>query len=104
VGQTDRNIVRVRFENGRDLVLIVAEGAYMRAGYQICVYGTRGWRTVTPDLADLYYYLQQQYIHMLRTGQTPVPLDQEVEVIAVLEAGKRSLTEGREVTLAEVLR
>jgi len=102
VGQPDRNIVRVRFESGRDLVLIVAEGEYMRAGYQICVYGSRGWRTVNPDLADLYYYLQERFIHMLRTGQEPVPVEQEVEVIAVLEAGKRSLIEGREVTLAQV--
>jgi predicted dehydrogenase len=102
VGQPERSIVRVRFENGRDLVLIVAEGPYMRAGYQISVYGSQGWRTVTPDLADLYTYLQEQFIHMLRTGQEPVPVEEEVEVIAVLEAGKRSLVEGREVTLAEV--
>jgi predicted dehydrogenase len=102
VGRPDRNIVRVRFEGGRDLVLIVAEGEYMRAGYQICVYGSRGWRTVTPNLADLYYYLQERFIHMLRTGQEPVPVEEEVEVIAVLEAGKRSLAEGREVTLAQV--
>ena len=42
VGQPDRNIVRVRFESGRDLVLMVAEREYMRAGYQISVYGSRG--------------------------------------------------------------
>lgn len=32
VGQPDRHIVRVRFETGRDLVLIVAEREYMCAG------------------------------------------------------------------------
>ena len=41
---------------------------------------------------------------MVRTGQEPVPVEQEVEVIAVLEAGKRSLAEGREVAVAEMLR
>lgn len=102
VGQPDRNIVRVRFESGRDLVLIVAEAAYMRAGYQISVYGSQGWRTLQPDLSDLYYYLQQKFIEMVRTGREPVPVEQEAEVIAVLEAGKRSLIEGREVTLAQV--
>ena len=103
VGQPDRNIVRVRFENGRDLVLMVAEREYMQEGYQISVYGTQGWRTVNPDLADLHYYLQERFIHMIRTGEEPVPVEEEVEVIAVLEAGKRSLTEGREVMVAEVL-
>ncbi len=103
VGQPDRNIVRVRFANGRDLVLMVAEGEYMRAGYQISLYGRKGWRTVTPDLTDLYFYLQERFVAMLKTGVEPVPVEEEVEVIAVLEAGKRSLAEGREVTIAEVM-
>jgi predicted dehydrogenase len=103
VGKPDRNIVRVRFENGTDLVLMVAESEYMRAGYQINVYGTKGWRSLVPNLADLYYYLQEQFIHTLRTGEEIVPVEEEVEVIAVLEAGKRSLAENREVTIAEVM-
>jgi len=104
VGRPDRNIVRVRFENGRDLVLMVAESEYMRAGYQINIYGTKGWRSLVPNLADLYYYLQERFIHMLRTGEESVPVEEEVEVIAVLEAGKRSLSENREVTIAEVMK
>lgn len=103
VGQPDRNIVRIRFSNGRDLVLMVAEAPYMRAGYQISVFGTKGWRTVNPNLADLYCYLQEQFIQMVRTGKTPVPVEEEVEVIATLEAGKRSLSEGREVAIKDVL-
>jgi predicted dehydrogenase len=103
VGKPDRNIVRVRFENGRDLVLMVAESEYMRAGYQINIYGTKGWRSLVPNLADLYYYLQKRFIHMLKTGQESVPVEEEVEVIAVLEAGTRSLSENREVTIAEVM-
>ena len=103
VGQPGRNIVRVRFENGRDLVLMVGEAEYMRAGYQINVYGTKGWRSLMPNLADLYYYLLEQFINMMKTGKESVPVEEEVEVIAVLEAGKRSLSENREVTVAEVL-
>ncbi len=103
VGQPGRNVVRVRFDNGRDLVLMVAESEYMRGGYQINLYGKSGWKSVVPDLADLYYYLQEQFMGMLKTGVEPVPVEEEVEVIAVLEAGKRSLEEGREVSVAEAL-
>lgn len=104
VGQPDRNIVRVRFESGRDLVLMVAERQYMQAGYQINVYGKNGWRTVQPDLTDLYIYLMEQFLNMVRSGaKWVVPLDEIVEVIAVLEAGKRSLIESREVTVDEML-
>lgn len=104
VGQPGRNIVRVRFANGRDLVLMVCESQYMSAGYQINVYGKAGWRSVMPDLTDLYLYLMQKFLDMVRSGvQCVVGLDEMVEVIAVLEAGERSLAEGREVTVAEVL-
>jgi len=104
VGQPGRNIVRVRFRDGRDLVLLVGESEYMQAGFQISVYGQKGWRCVNPDLTDLYLYLLQQFLDMVTSGRKfVVPLDEMVEVIAVLEAGKRSLAEGREVTVAEVL-
>ena len=44
-----------------------------------------------------------EVIHLLKTGEEPFPVEEEVGVIAVLEAGKRSLIEGREMTIAEVL-
>jgi predicted dehydrogenase len=104
VGQPGRNVVRVRFDNGRDLVLMVGEKEWMRAGYQLNLYGTKGWRTLTPNLADLYYYLLEKFLELVRTKKESVPIEEEVEVIAVLEAGKRSLAEKREVTVAEVLK
>ncbi len=103
VGQPGRNIVRLRFKDDRDVVLIVADRDVMRGGYQINLYGEKGWRTVTPDLANLYSHLLEAFLEMLRTGRESVPVEEEVEVIAALEAGKRSLTLGREVTLQEVL-
>ncbi len=103
VGQPGRNIVRVRFDNGRDLLLMVAEREWMRAGYQLNLFGTQGWRTLTPDLTDLYWYLLDRFVDLVRTKKESFPIEEEVEVIAVLEAGKRSLAENREVTVAEVL-
>ena len=103
VGQPGRNLVRIRYENGRDLMLIVGEREWMRAGYQINLFGTKGWRSVTPGLADLYLFLLDRFFELVRTGRESVPIEEEVEVIAALEAGKRSLAEKREVSLAEVL-
>ena len=103
VGKPDCNIVRVRFEQDRDLVLMVGEPEKVLAGYQLNVYGTEGWKSVVPDTADLYYYLLERFMHLLDIGEESVPVEEEVEVIAVLEAGQRSLAEGREVTIAEVL-
>lgn len=102
VGQTGRNIARLRFDNHRDVVLIVADKEAMRAGYQINLYGEKGWRSVTPDLKDLYAFLLEAFLNLVNTGEESVPVEEEVEVIAALEAAKRSLELGREVALNEV--
>ena len=75
----------------------------MRAGYQINLYGQKGWRTLKPDLANLYTYLLEAFLGYVQTGKEVVPIEEEVELIAALEAGKRSLKENREVTIAEVM-
>ena len=103
VGQPGSNIVRLRFANHRDVVLMVAEKEWMRAGYQINLYGEKGWRSVQPDLKNLYSYLLDAFLDLVQTGRESVPVEEEVEVIAALEAGKESLRLNREVTLAEVL-
>jgi predicted dehydrogenase len=103
VGQPGSNIVRLRFADHRDVVLIVAEKEWMRAGYQINLYGEKGWRSVQPNLKDLYSYLLEAFLDLVATGKESVPVEEEVELIAALEAGKESLRLNREVTLAEML-
>ena len=82
---------------------MVGEAEYLRAGYQINVYGKQGWVTLAPNLTALYTYLIERFVALVRTGTEPVPVEEEVEVSAVLEAGARSLVEQREVTVREVL-
>lgn len=103
VGQPGSNLVRLRFDNHLDAMLIVAEKDWMRAGYQINLYGKNGWRSVKPDLKNLYSYLLEAFVTFLDTGEEVVPIEEEVELIAALEAGKRSLELGREVPLEELL-
>lgn len=103
VGRAGSNIARLRFSEDRDVVLMVADKETMRAGYQINLYGTKGWRTLTPDLTNLYSYLLEAFLDLVITGKESVPIEEEVEVIAALEAAKRSLELGREVKLSEVL-
>jgi hypothetical protein len=99
VGQPGLNVVRIRFADHRDVVLMVGERQWMRSGYQISLFGKQGWRTVKPDLSDLYWYLLKAVLDYVRTGEESVPIEEEVEVIAALEAGKRSLAGQEEVTL-----
>jgi predicted dehydrogenase len=104
IGRPGRNLVRYRFKNDLDVMLTVADPEWMRSGYLITLQGTKAWRTLQPDLTNLYSYLLEQFMNLLGTGRESVPVEEEVELIAALEAGKRSLQLGREVTIAEVLK
>jgi predicted dehydrogenase len=101
VGQKGLNLVRVRFADHRDVVVMVGEKEWMSAGYQISLFGTKGWKTVKPDLKDLYYYLLLAFMDLVKTGNEPVPIEEEVEVVEALVAGRRSLEEQREVWINE---
>lgn len=103
VGKPDANIARIRFANDLDVILTVAERHKMRAGYEINLHGTKGWRHVIPNLTNLYSYLLEAFIDYVVTGKETVPIDEEVEVIAALEAAQRSMELGREVLLSEVM-
>jgi predicted dehydrogenase len=102
VGRPGSNIARLRFGDERDVVLMVAEKETMRVGFQINLYGTKGRRSVTPNLANLYSYLLEAFLDLVLTGSESVLVEEEVEVIAALEAAKRSLDLGRDVQLSEV--
>ncbi len=104
VGKPGANIARIRFGDQRDVMLIVADKEAMRAGYQINLYGTKGWRSITPDLANLYAYLLEAFLDLVLHGKESVPVEEEVELIAALEAAQLSLKLGREVKLSEVLK
>ncbi|MCB1235262.1 MAG: hypothetical protein KDM91_09345, partial [Verrucomicrobiae bacterium] len=74
VGQPGANLVRLRFENHRDVMLLVAEKQWMRAGYQINLYGEKGWRSLQPDLTNLYSHLLEAFLDLLDTGKESVPV------------------------------
>ncbi|MDP4939378.1 MAG: hypothetical protein NWR21_08700, partial [Verrucomicrobiales bacterium] len=53
-------------------------------------------------LKNLYSYLLEAFLDLVINGKESVPIEEEVELIAALEAGQKSLEFGREVTLGEV--
>jgi hypothetical protein len=71
--------------------------------FQIQIFGSRGTRTLTPSLDDLYRHLLEAFVGYLRTGIEPYPIEQEVELIAALEAAERSMTTGNPVEIDSVL-
>lgn len=99
VGSAGRHVLRLKYHNDFETLLLVTEQNQFPMGYQLQLFGDRGSRSVTPDLTDLYVHLLQAFVDYLRTGKEPFPLREEVELIAALEAGERSLLTGKEIML-----
>lgn len=102
-GREGAHIVRLRREDDCDIVLMVGARETMRAGFSIQLFGEKGNLRVEPDLRDLYAYLLEGFLDLVLRDKVSVPIAEEVELIAALEAGQRSLELGREVKLSELL-
>lgn len=101
-GREGGHIVRLRRGDECDIVLMVGAREKMRAGFSIQLFGEKGNLRVEPDLKDLYAYLLEAFLELVLRDKVSVPLSEEVELIAALEAGQKSLELGREVKLSEV--
>lgn len=102
-GREGGHVVRLRHEKDLDIVLMVGARERMRAGFSIQLFGEKGNLRVEPDLKDLYAYLLEAFLDLVLRDKVRVPVEEEVELIAALEAGQRSLELGREVKLDEVM-
>lgn len=102
-GREGSHIVRLRRSDDCDIVLMVGAREKMRTSFSIQLFGEKGNLRVEPDLKDLYAYLLEAFLDLVLRDKVSVPLEEEVELIAALEAGQKSLELGREVKLSEVL-
>ena len=72
--------------------------------FTVTLHGRTGWLSFeVTRMWDFYRNQLQASVEMARTGRAPVPAADTLQVLAVLEAGERSLRTGRPVRLAEVL-
>jgi len=102
VGRPDGHLVRLRYHQDLDVMLMVTPGQRAAMGFQLQLFGAAGQRSVVPDLTDLYVYLLQTFLDDVLLDQETVPIEEEVELITTLEAAQRSLEWGREVALTEL--
>jgi len=98
------HIVRLRHEKVLDIVLMVGARERMRVGFSIHLFGEKGNLRIEPDLKNVYVFLLEAFLDLVLRDKVSVPVEEEVELIAALEAGQRSLELRREVKLEEVMK
>lgn len=98
VGSEGRNIIKLSYQDGRVLLLLVHETiSYL---FQLNLYGTAGHRQVeVRDAGGFYSNMLRDVAKMVQTRQSPVPVEQTLEIINVLVMARQSLVEGRELCL-----
>jgi predicted dehydrogenase len=90
------NVVRVRWADGRLLVLQVCMG--MGYGFEATFYGTKGRCLVqVSDAAHFYQNMLRAFVNLIETGEEAVPPEHTLEIIRILAAAELSLKTGCEV-------
>ncbi len=102
-GTEKANIVHARHASGVDVLLATVADLYGAFG-KLNAYGTAG--SLSAALEDTFYSFKTQlqaFVSYLRTGESPVPFAETVEMMKIIIAGIRSRQEaGRTVLLDEI--
>lgn len=93
IGDTEQDIVKIQYHDDRILMLLVSR--VIGGKFEITLYGEKGRSRVEVNDSTTYYANQLRLIaKMTRDKKAPVPIENALEIIRVLKAGKQSLTEG----------
>jgi predicted dehydrogenase len=94
VGRPGSAIVRLRWKDGRQAVLIAYEEGFAYT-LEVTVHGPRGHaRIPINDSAGFYTNMLAAFLDMIDTGEPPFPASETVEIIRALVLAKESVAEG----------
>lgn len=68
-------------------------------GFDMMAYGDKGRRKIEVDASTCYREGFKVFLEMLRTGKPPLPYDEMVESVRIIDAVERSLQAGKAVRL-----
>jgi predicted dehydrogenase len=101
IGTEDQDIVKVQYQDGRVLMLLVSR--VIGGGFEATFYGKNGRRHIEVKDSTTYYANQLRLIiKMTQDKKAPVPIENALEVIRILEAGKKSFAEGGAVITLQI--
>jgi virulence factor len=88
VGEAGRDVARLRWEDGRQAVLHMYDRS-IAGGRRFIVYGPDG-HAETGDFGEIHPPLLEVFLQMCRTREMPIPAEEMVEAVAIVEAIQRT--------------
>jgi len=95
-GEEGRDVVRLRWEDGRQAVLHLYDKR-IAGGRRFIVYGPDG-HAETADFGEIHPPLLEAFLQMCRTGESPVPPGEMIGAVAIIEAIERARDAAVEVS------
>lgn len=96
-GDDAANFMHLQHESGIAVLLDVISDLYGAFGH-VNVYGTKG--TLQAKFEDTFFAFKTQlegFVHYLRTGESPVPFSETIELMNIIIAGIESRERGGEI-------
>lgn len=98
VGKPGNELLAIDYGDNRTVSVAIVSGAQTR--FHVLATGTNGWEHIYIDnYGDYFAGLVRAVGQMARTRVPPVPLDEVIRAIEVLEAARRSRATGRPIEL-----
>jgi predicted dehydrogenase len=104
LGGGERDLLYMQHRSGISALMAVLRDA--KPTFQITVFGKGGWAGTVVDDAEanpLYIGQMREFVQMVRTRQSPRPLEEVAETLAVLYACRDALVSGTRVQIESLL-
>jgi predicted dehydrogenase len=98
VGEHGPALFALRYDDGRVAIIQL----HTPGGFRLTICGHKGSATTEVDAGGCYAEMLKRFIHMVRTGEPPIPFSESLEAVKVLIAARRSRATGEMVYLDDL--
>lgn len=98
IGEHGPALFALTYDDGKVAIIQL----HTPGGFRLTVCGGKGSATTEVDAGGCYAEMLKRFIHMVRTGEPPVPFSESLEAVKVLLAARRSRATGDTVHLDDL--
>lgn len=92
------NLAKLQYEDGR--IAIVQISKVIKTPFTLIIYGGKGYKRIEQkDSYSAYYETTRQMIKMFKEKKEPIPLEETLEIVKIVEAIQKSSAQKKEIRL-----